>query len=349
MKKHALIWHLAGWLAYAGYEVAGCFVEPGQVPLNVAVPLTLSTVLLRVVEFYLCYLLIFPRLLRPDRAGALVGALLGAVALYIGLRYGIEEVLFPAVLGFHNYTPGTTLGYYLFDNLYYASPAIVIAGAVWAVQQALRRGQENRQLTAEKQLAETAFLKSQINPHFLYNTLNLLYGMAYPVARPLAAAILKLAELMRYMLRDSSDGQVELSEEIEYLHNFLALYRLRFPDQFFVDFTVTGEPGGHRIAPLLLIPFVENAVKHGVLDDAAHPVHLQLTISPDDLTFAVRNRVSDYEKDGGSGIGLANLRRRLALLYPDRHTLRVAAERGQFETWLRVPHPLAPSPMGRGN
>ena len=336
MKKNTLLWHLAGWLAYAGYEVAGCFVEPGRVPLGMAVTLTLSTVGLRLVEFYLCYLLIFPRLLRPGRAVALVAALLGAVALYIGLRFGIEEVLFPALLGFHNYFDGTTPGYYIFDNLYYASPAIAIAGAVWAGQQALRRGQENRQLLAEKQRAETAFLKSQINPHFLYNTLNLLYGMAYPVARPLAAAILQLAELMRYMLRESPDGLVELSEEIQYLHNYLALYHLRFPDSFRVDFVITGTPAGHRIAPLLLIPFVENAFKHGVLDDAGHPVRIQLTIGAAGLTFAVRNRTSDYAKDAGSGIGLANLRRRLALLYPGRHSLRVAAENQQFATLLQL-------------
>ena len=336
MKKTTFLWHLAGWLAYAGYEVAGCFVEPGRVPLAVGIPLTLNTVGLRLVEFYLCHLLIFPHLLRPGRAVALVAALLGAGALYIGLRFGIEEVLFPAVLGFHNYFDGTTPGYYIFDNLYYASPAIAVAGAVWAGQQALRRGQENRQLLAEKQRAETAFLKSQINPHFLYNTLNLLYGMAYPVARPLAAAILQLAELMRYMLRDSPDGLVELSEEIEYLHHFLALYRLRFPDQFFVSFVVTGASAGHRIAPLLLIPFVENACKHGVLDQAAQPVRIDLTISPEELTFAVRNRISDYAKDASSGIGLANLRRRLALLYPGGHTLRVGAENGQFDTLLRV-------------
>lgn len=335
MKKNSAVrWHVLGWVVYVVYRFIGDFLA-GKISREVYWVL-FSVTLADLLGFYLSYLVIFPRLLRPGRVAALLGALGGVVVASVGFRYVVEELIFPQLLGFHNYSDGAQASHILFYGIYFAVPSIAASAALWAGQQALRRERENRQLTAEKQLAEVAFLKSQINPHFLYNTLNLLYGMAYPVARPLAAAILKLAELMRYMLQESPDGQVELNEEIDYLHNFLALYRLRFPDQFFVDFTITGAPDGHRIAPLLLIPFVENAFKHGVFDDAAHPVRIQLTISPEDLTFAVRNRISDYQKDASSGIGLPNLRRRLALLYPGRHTLRVGAENQQFDTLLQL-------------
>ncbi|WP_052732600.1 sensor histidine kinase [Hymenobacter terrenus] len=334
MTKNTRHLHLLGWLAYASYELLGHFVQQ-KLPLRVHLWLSLSFLVVQATEFYLCYLVVFPRFLRTSQPLKLVAALAGVMALFIGLRYSLEEVLYPAVLGVHNYfdTPFTS---YIFDNIYYGSPAIVISAALWAGQAALRTERENQQLRDEKRAAEVAFLKSQINPHFLYNTLNMLYSMAYPVAKPLAAAILKLAELMRYMLHDSGNGQVDLVQEIDYLNNYLALYRLRFPDQLFVDFTVTGEPTGHRLAPLVLIPFVENAMKHGVLDDPAEPVRIRLALEPNELLFEVENRRSDYQKDATTGIGLHNLRRRLELLYPERHRLCIAAAGQQFTTSLRL-------------
>ena len=307
-----------------------------QVPLRMSLWLTGSMLLIRFLEFTLCYRVVYPRLLRPGRAGALAAGVAGVVALFIGLRAALEEALFPAVLGFHNYHPGTTVSFYIYDNIYYSLPMLVVSAAGWAGQQALRRERENQQLRGEKQAAELAFLKTQINPHFLYNTLNLLYGMAYPVSKPLAAAMLQLADLMRYMLREIPSGQVELSQEIEYLENFLALYRLRFPNQFFADFTVSGAAAGRRLAPLLLIPLVENACKHGVLDEAAHPVGIRLVVGPEEVIFTVENRVSPGPKDATSGIGLANVRRRLALLYPGRHTLRTGPRGAEFAAELRL-------------
>ena len=335
LTKSAFRWHVLGWLLYGGYEFLGVFLHH-QAGLRIGIWLTVSPLLIRFTEFYLCYLVVYPQLLRSGQAPQLAAALLGVLALYIGARALIEEVIYPAVLGFHNYSPGTTVTYYIFDNMFFGSPMIVLSAALWAGSAALRRERENRQLREEKRAAEVAFLKTQINPHFLYNTLNMLFSMAYPVAKPVANAILKLSELMRYMLHDTPDGQVELTQEIEYLRNYLALYRLRFPDSFHVDFTVTGEPAGRRVAPLVLIPFVENAIKHGVLDDPENPVHIHLTIEDEQLRFEVENQRSDGNKDATTGIGLPNLARRLELLYPERHALRVGAADGRFSTSLRL-------------
>ncbi|MDO7852811.1 sensor histidine kinase [Hymenobacter convexus] len=340
MKNKVIRWHILGWLLYSSYEVAGKFLEHSNTPLRMKLWFALSFVLVRLVVFYVCYLLLYPRFLRAERTVALGAALGSVVVFYMGLRAFIEEVIYPAVLGFHNYTidgPLTyKIGYYFGDNLYFVVPVIVVSAAIWATQTALRRERENRQLRAEKRAAEAAFLKTQINPHFLYNTLNMLFSMAYPVAKPVANAILKLSELMRYMLHDTPDGLVDLEKEIDYLRNYLALYRLRFPDSFHVDFTVTGDPVGRRVAPLVLIPFVENAIKHGVLDDPENPVHIRLNIEGKQLQFEVENQRSDDNKDTTTGIGLPNLRRRLELLYPERHALQVAAEDGQFTTSLRL-------------
>lgn len=338
MKKFPIRWHVAAWVAVLVYCLLDFLLATTRQGARLQQGLwhTASFTLVGMAVFYFCYLVVYPRWLRAGRLLYLLGGLVGAALLFILLRAGVEELLFPAVLGFHNYTPDTTLGHYVYENAFYSLPNLTLSGALWATERTLRQERENQQLREEKRAAETAFLKAQINPHFLFNTLNLLYGMAYPVSKPLAAALLKLAELMRYMLHETASDQVALTQEIEYVQRYLALYRLRFPDQLFVDFAITGEPAGRQIAPLMLIPFVENALKHGVLDDPTHPVRIQLHVAAQEVVFQVENRISDQQKDSTSGIGLPNLRRRLALSYPGRHQLHIAADNGQFDTLLRV-------------
>ena len=327
-------WHVLAWLAYSAYVVWGqyLFGHPSRQDLW----LDASFMMARVATFYFCYLLVLPWALRVGRVGWLVPGLAAAALVFAGVRAAFEEGLYPLWLGFQNYEPGTSLSTYLFDGLYYAVPNVALAAALWAGEAALRRERENQQLTAEKRTAEAAFLKTQLNPHFLYNTLNALFGAAYAVDKALANSILKLSELMRYMLRDTPDGLVALDDEIDYLRNLLALYRLRYPGQLCAELTVAGDPTGHRVAPLLLVPFAENAFKHGLLDDPAAPVRLHLTLAPGALEFTVENRRHDYQADTTSGIGLANLARRLELLYPGRYELEATPVGDDFRARLQL-------------
>ncbi|MCC3157066.1 histidine kinase [Hymenobacter sp. 15J16-1T3B] len=345
--KSALRWHVLLWLAYAGYVLLGAWLlfepRPGGTALSTKLWLQASFLTARMVTFYCCYLLVYPRWLHLGRVPQLVLGLLGAVLVFAGTRALLEEALYPAVLGFRNYGPDTTGLYYLLDNTYYAVLPLALSALVWTTETTLRRERETRQLTAEKRAAEAAFLKTQINPHFLYNTLNMLFGRAYAADKELASALMKLSELMRYMLRDTPDGRVELAQEIDYLDNFLALHRLRFSGRLNAELTVEGDPAGHRVAPLLLIPFVENAFKHGVLDDPAAPVRLHLRLQPGRVEFTVRNRRHDYQSDATSGIGLSNLRRRLQLLYPGQHELQTGPEGAEFQARLLVYDEAAPT------
>lgn len=337
-------WHLLLWLAYFIYVVLGQYLD-GR-PSRQDLWLDASFMVARIATFYFCYLLVFPYALRIKRLPLLVLGFVAAGLVFTGVRAAVEEGLYPLVLGFQNYWPGTSLSTYLFDGYYYAILNVALAGALWASETALHRERENQQLAADKRAAELAFLKSQINPHFLYNTLNMLYGLAYGVDKALAGGLLKLSELMRYMLRDTPDGLVDLAEEVEYLDNFLDLYRLRYPSRLHAGLTVVGNPTGHRVAPLLLIPFVENAFKHGVLDDPATPVRLHLVLTPGAVEFTVENQCHEYLTDSGSGIGLANLRRRLELLYPGRYTCHVGPAGRQFHAHLHLAVPAAADPMG---
>ncbi|MGI4833074.1 MAG: sensor histidine kinase [Janthinobacterium lividum] len=293
--------------------------------------------------FYYCYLVVFARGLRAGRWPLLALGLLGTPLVFAGTRYLLDEVLLPLLLGFHNYYAGTSLLYYLQDNAYFLPPVIVVAGAAVLMRDALVREQarQNEQqlqaLAQEKTQAELAFLRTQINPHFLYNTLNYLYATAYPVSEPLAEAVLRLSELMRYLLHESADGQVALQREVEYLEHYLALHRLRF-EEFCVEFRQPGAAiGTQQVAALLLIPLVENALKHGVVNQPAHPITIELALpTPQQLRFTVRNRIGQHQKDATTGVGLPNVRRRLALLYPGRHTLSVHRDGLTYQAQLEL-------------
>lgn len=209
------------------------------------------------------------------------------------------------------------------------------------------RGQRNRREQERQQLlTELAMLKTQINPHFLFNTLNNIYSLTSRKSDKAPEAVLRLAEIMRYLLYESSTDTVPLSRELAHLNAFLDLQRLRLPasapDAIRLDISGTSADCAQPIAPLLLLPLVENAFKHG--DLAARPVavHITLELTPEGLIrFSVLNYVADPDasrdlpKQPG-GVGLVNLHRRLELLYPGRYTLEVHTPPGQHQVTLTL-------------
>lgn len=187
------------------------------------------------------------------------------------------------------------------------------------------------------------FLRWQINPHFLFNALNTLYGTALQEkATSTSEGIQKLGDMMRFMLHDNLLEKISLSKEIAYLENYIALQRLRTqgsPD-ILIEVNINDEHCDHEIAPMLLIPFVENAFKHGVSLRHRSRIILSLSCTPEKLFFDISNTVhtnrgSEVEKES-MGIGLHNVRQRLALLYPDRHELNIRETTTEFFVHLTI-------------
>jgi sensor histidine kinase YesM len=191
-------------------------------------------------------------------------------------------------------------------------------------------------IIAEKNAIELAFLKSQINPHFLFNTLNNLYGLSLSEPDKTPDAILKLAEMMRYMLYESNTERVPLHQEIAYLKSFIELQKLRYDGVSFIHFEVNGILSTQQIAPLLLISFVENAFKHGDVYDAQYPLHMSLSFDRENLVFEVKNKIHRQNKDSVGGVGIKNVERRLELLYPKKHLLTVENDLHYFESHLEI-------------
>jgi two-component system sensor histidine kinase AlgZ len=192
----------------------------------------------------------------------------------------------------------------------------------------------------EKLIAELNFLKAQINPHFLFNTLNNLYYLAYSQSSNTTEVIAKLSQMMRYMIYDTNQPKVLLKKEIEYMQNYISLERLRLNSQIPVQFNVHGNVDDAWITPLVLITFLENAFKHGVSNSSTDAwINVNIEVKGNECLFSVENSKHAVVRQEGSeksGIGLQNVQRRLELSYPERFHLDVKDLQDRYSVKLNL-------------
>ncbi|MEL6635337.1 MAG: histidine kinase [Bacteroidota bacterium] len=196
----------------------------------------------------------------------------------------------------------------------------------------------SNRLKEQKTAAELRYLKNQIQPHFLFNTLNNLYGMVLSRDEAAPQTIVKLSDMLSYMLYESEGPLVDLQEELDHLENFIALERLRYDRKLDLVYERGEVPLGLEIAPLMLLPFVENAFKHGpAKEEGRSQIDIALIVREEVLHFCIKNTYVEAEIDQHirSGIGLANVQQRLDLLYPDRHRLELR-KGARFEVHLEI-------------
>lgn len=285
--------------------------------------LSIDFLVIKMTIFLVNYLWLYPKFLRKKQYLKWAISVIILVFLAVALRFTLEEVIYPIYLGIRNYGPGTTISFYAEDGFFWLSPWVLISTAVRFTEDWAKMKKDKQVLEQQNTQAELALLKSQLNPHFLFNTLNSIYSLAYQKSDKAPDAILKLSEVMRYMLYDSEDKTVLLEKELQYLHSFVDLQKARFKETIYVDLLVEGRITNQLITPVLLIAFVENAFKHGVLDDPADPVMIHVIVEGNNLQLNVQNRINHQLKDQTGGIGLPNITRRLELLYPGQHTLNI--------------------------
>ena len=285
--------------------------------------------------FYLNYLVLIPRLLDKKKYRLYAGMVLIIMVIYGLGKYALALEFRPFVL---DRVKGEelTFGWYfvstIFTSLIFIFLSLVLQFTTdWFINERVQRDLENQRLTAE-----LAFLKSQINPHFLFNSLNSIYSLAYQRSETTPGAILKLSEIMRYMLYECNDNKVDLAKELQYLQSYIDLQKIRFGKKVYVDFEIHGEITNQRIAPLLLIAFIENAFKHGVANNPASPIKLMITVNEARLTFYMQNKKHMLNRDAAGGIGLNNVKRRLNLLYPDSYKLEIHDEADTYSCELSL-------------
>ena len=194
----------------------------------------------------------------------------------------------------------------------------------------------NLMLREEILKTELNFLKSQINPHFLYNTLNYFYVKASEHDENLAESILKLSDIMRYTLNDGAKNTVAIGKEIENIKALIDLHQIRYNNKLFIDFEVISSDESKQILPLVLIVLVENALKHGKLNDAGYPLSISINVSEEAIKFSLKNRKSAQSKIISTKIGLQNVKRRLELSYPDNHDLMIRENEDDYQCYLEI-------------
>ena len=213
------------------------------------------------------------------------------------------------------------------------------AAAIKLVKHWYFKKEENTLLEKEKLKAELEVLKVQLQPHFLFNTLNNLYSLILQQSKQAPEVVLKLSELLRYILTESAKSKIPLTRELSILKNYINLEQLRFGNRLDTNINIQGDLDNKLIAPLLLLPLIENAFKHGANEIIEQPwMSLDIVVNENRLKFKLINgKATQLEKNlFSSGIGLQNLEKRLSLLYPDKYDLRITNEDESFLVSLHL-------------
>lgn len=341
IKKNRVVWmHLSFWCVYISflfYRLTA--VRPGS-PEELDWNRVLSIIFIQIsfAAFlgYLNYFYFLPRFLREKKSWRYLIQFAVIFAVLIYLRINLERYLIFTNTG--REVPFMTRFYvqvYMNNFFIVVFLAMLRFAVEWFELESNKKSIENERLTAELN-----FLKAQINPHFLFNTLNNLYYLAYSKSPNTPEVIAKLSQMMRYMIYDSNYTQVPLSKEIEYMENYISLERLRLNDAIPINFDVKGDVSAYVITPLIFITFLENAFKHGVSNNNPKAfVNVAISLDGKQCTYIVENsRISTAkpESEEKSGIGLQNLKRRLELSYPERHKLIVNDLPDRYRVTLKI-------------
>ncbi len=283
-----------------------------------------------VIIFYTNAFMLIPSLLYQKKIGKYIGAIVAAMFFYfivsIIMHYAFGE------------SEGIFFGPHIFSLFFFlfiwALSTIYRLGNDKIKAEGLKKDRENAHL-----ITELSFLRSQISPHFIFNVLNNMVSLARKKSDMLEPSLIKLSSLMRYMLYESDADKVFLEKEMEYLQSYVELQQQRFADSVEVCMQMSVDKPGYEIEPMLLIPFVENAFKHGASLVVAPQINISLQVKDSKLLMEVRNKfnnISIESKDKTSGIGLKNVKRRLDLLYHTNHHLLVRKEEGWFCVLLQL-------------
>jgi LytS/YehU family sensor histidine kinase len=251
------------------------------------------------------------------------------------------------IIGFEKYILQLPQEIYLsefnFGNYYNETRSTLIIG-VYATLikfsvQWYKDQKRKSELKMEKQASELALLKSQINPHFLFNTLNNIYSLVYQKSDIAPSALLKLSEIMRYTLYEVNVDRVPLIDEVEYIKNYIELQTLRYPKKDIIRMNIKCDGGEKYISPMLLITFIENAFKHSDKGNGMPPINLELFCSDDKILFSIENyylkdKICNNDKNGG--IGMTNIKRRLDMIYNDNYKLDINKSNNKFSVKLEL-------------
>ncbi|WP_262149730.1 sensor histidine kinase [Chryseobacterium foetidum] len=322
--------HIFFWVIY----LIGSVILPTIAYGFSAVILDLTFFVASFICFYVNYFLVVPVFFHADKIYRSIFAFFLSVSCFVMIRYCIEQWLFPIAFNIRNYPEDTNIFYYFFDNVFYSSTTIFISTAFWFFKYFINAEKEKSQLIEAKKNADLQALKTQINPHFIFNSLNNIYALVYQNSEKALPAIEELGRLLRYSTKDLEKDFITLDKEIGYLDSLISLEKLRInnPELLIVEKKI--DHPKLSISPMILVPFVENAFKHGDFRNKG----FEMKISDENkmLQFYFLNFKKERTKDTVSGIGIENVRKRLEILYPEKYQLNIVETETDFTVDLKI-------------
>ncbi|MEX6687434.1 sensor histidine kinase [Danxiaibacter flavus] len=271
---------------------------------------------------YLILLYLYPQ----TKIVILIGLIGMAISLLFFGRYFFEANVL---------SKNMRLRFFFLNNLLYIFTYTAFGIVFYFMRYSHLQVLEKKELELINRQSELSFLRAQINPHFLFNSLNNIYSLVYIQSGKALDAIAVLSDLLRYMLYETNE-KVSLQKELHYIEQYIALQKLRFDWPVKTEIKIAGQPESIYIAPLLLIPFVENAFKHGDFSEHADGLSISVSVTQQKIYFHCFNQKSHLQKDDTGGIGLDNVERRLALLYPGKNKLNIASNETHFIVNLEI-------------
>ena len=341
--------HLLFWLAYmtlfSSFHLSRGISEGEGLTVALFEIVHLSGLLLAV---YLNLRILIPRYIDQKKYLQYAIMLLAATLLISIMINFIIEVFLPdppLFKGARRHRVGKEIEFYIFMYMMLQFFFVAVTSFLHFVKESARLNEialRVKDLESSNLHAELDSLKAQINPHFLFNTLNNIYSHSLFKSEQTPEMILKLSGLMNYMIYECQDARVPLSKEIEFIKNFMALEKVRVDESVKVNLNITIPENGHELAPLLFIPLLENAFKYGVnIREGSPYINIDLNVSENDiLELSIENLFDEpviRQEDGGTGgIGLMNVSKRLELIYPGKHEMEIVDKDGKFRVNLRI-------------
>ncbi|SHJ56450.1 sensor histidine kinase [Pseudozobellia thermophila] len=325
--------HFVVWAFFAIFLMYPTIAQGRRLPTDIPSRLGLAILI-----FYINYFFLVPQFLLKKRTRIYVVL---SLVLLVGISYVSDFFFKPQFIenlrpnlpkrpGFGSFRQ--SLMFIMIFGIPFAVSTIIKVYAEWKKNEDLRIVTEKEKINSELQ-----FLKAQLNPHFLFNSLNTIYSLSVKNSPDTPEAVMNISELMRYMLYEANREKVPLNKEISYLKNYVQLQRLRLSTEAKVKLKIKGDPEGKAIAPLLFITFIENAFKYGTDFQGNTEIEINLDISEASIDLYVLNLIGAHQgKEGSSGVGIENVKNRLNLLYPDSHELNITNDGEYYEVRLHL-------------
>ena len=293
--------------------------------------------IVQILTFFIIYFIILPKLIDIKNWKKSILAILLSFICFILLRYIIEQLITDILFDTINYFEGTPFLFYFYDNIYFGSLIVFSTLFIWTTIHFIKTLQQNNIIEKEKNDAEINFLKSQINPHFLFNTLNNIYSLVSVNSNKSLKAIENLSEIMRFTTYETNKDKIEIEREIDYINQYLDLEQIRYGEKFYVEKEFLIENSKKLIHPYIISPLIENAIKHGVVKDINHPIKINLKTNSEHLEISVSNKINQHQKDETSGIGLTNLKKRLNYYFGNNYSFEIKNDYETFHIYLKIP------------